>query len=378
MVPGNKVTKVALVYNTSSYLYRFRKELVEDLRNSGCTVLVVVPDVELKPQLEALGAQCISYRLSARSLNPLLDLITCFDLVRIFNKHKPQIVLNFTIKPVLYGSLSARVAGVERICSMIPGLGHVFIATNTMRRALRKGVTLVYKAALLANNRVFFQNPEDKALFIEKGIVRQDQAVVINGSGVNLENFRPNQLGVKVNSFILISRIFEEKGVRQYVEAARRVKKECPQAEFSILGPIQSGGGITAEEMAGWVREGVIIYPGEVDDVRPYLRKCSVFVLPTYYREGLPRSIIEAMAMGKPIITTDWPGCRETVVDGENGYLVPVKDVDALTYAMGRFLDAPDVVDRMGKASRAIAARKYDVHAINKVVMNSLTSDQTR
>jgi glycosyltransferase involved in cell wall biosynthesis len=378
MVSGNKVTKVALVYNTSSYLYRFRKELVEALHDSGYTVLAVVPDVEVKPQLEALGARCISYRLSARSLNPLLDLITCFDLFRIFRKHKPQIVLNFTIKPVLYGSLSARMAGVERICSMIPGLGKVFIATNTLRRALRKGVILAYKAALLANNFVFFQNTEDKALFIEKGIVRQDQAVMINGSGVNLEDFRPSRLRAKVNSFILISRIFEEKGIRQYVEAARSLKKEYPHAKFCILGPIQSGGGITAEELADWVREGVIDFPGEVDDVRPYLSKCSVFVLPTYYREGLPRSIIEAMAMGKPIITTDWPGCRETVVDGENGYLVPVKDVDALICAMRGFLDAPDAVDRMGKASREIAARKYDVHAINKVVMSALTSDHSR
>ena len=378
MVPGNKVIKIALVYNTSSYLYRFRKELVESLHDSGFSVLAVVPDLEAQAKLEALGAECVRYRLSARSLNPVLDLITCCDLARIFNKHKPQIVLNFTIKPVLYGSIAARVARIDGIYSMIPGLGHAFSGANFLRRVLRKFVVLAYKIALHANNQVFFQNSEDRALFIRNGIVAQEKAVRINGSGVNLEDFRPSRIGARLNSFVLISRIFEEKGVRQYAEAARILKKECTSATFSIVGPIQNGGGITKEEIAGWERGGIIEYPGEVEDVRPYLRECSVFVLPTFYREGVPRSIIEALAMGKPIITTDSPGCRETVIDGENGYLIPAKDVDALVNAMRRCLAAPDLVNRMGTASRAIAVRKYDVHAINKVVMYSLTSPISR
>lgn len=378
MVPAERLTKIALVYNTSSYLYRFRKELVESLRDSGYSVLAVVPDLELKPKLEALGVECIDYRLSARGLNPVLDLLACYDLVRAFKKHRPEIVLNFTIKPVLYGSLSARLAGVERIYSMIPGRGHVFSDKDALRRALRTAVIGAYKIALSTNHRVFFQNREDKTFFVESGLVKEEQAIRINGSGVNLEDFHPDAAPAGANSFILISRIFEEKGVRQFVEAARDLKKEHGSAEFQIVGPIQPGEGISEEEMADWVQEGVIDYLGEVDDVRPLLRRSAVFVLPSYYREGVPRSILEALAMGKPVITTDWPGCRETVTDGENGYLVPVRDAAALTDAMRRLMDAPDLVGRMGRASREKAIENYDVRTVNGKVMAALASGARR
>jgi glycosyltransferase involved in cell wall biosynthesis len=220
---------------------------------------------------------------------------------------------------------------------------------------------------------VFFQNPDDQALFRELGVLNGvTPSVVVNGSGVDIEHYAPRPYPDQV-AFLLIARLLIDKGVREYADAAYRLKEEFPEARFILVGDLDSNpNSITPQELAKWVDDGVITYLGKQDDVRDALGASSVFVLPTFYREGVPRTILEALAMGRPVITTDTPGCRETVIEGENGYLVQPRNADELTNAMRAFLVTPQLVSTMGRCSREQALRKYDVRKVNAVMLKEM------
>lgn len=365
-------------------LVRFRGPLLQALAQRGHRVVGCAPatpaDRYFGPHymadiIEALGAMGVAYRdvpIDRTGLRLGRDLHTLRALVALFREVRPDVVLGYTIKPVIYGSLAAQLTGVPKHFSMITGVGHTFTARDWKARALAPMVQVLYRLALRSNDRLFFQNPDDRALFERLNLVRgPDQAVLINGSGIDLEAFRPAPLPPTV-SFLLLGRVIAEKGIREYVEAARTIRASYPGVVFRLAGRTdEHPTAISESELQGWVKEGVIEYLGRLDDVRPAIAASSVYVLPSY-REGTPRSVLEAMAMGRPIVTTDEPGCRETVREGVNGHLVPARNVPALTAALERFVAEPGLAAAMGRESRRIAIEKYDVHKVNAVILKAM------
>jgi glycosyltransferase involved in cell wall biosynthesis len=280
------------------------------------------------------------------------------------------------VKPVIYGSLAAFVAGVPRRFAMVAGLGYVYTPEDSKprlaRRLLSSVVTRLYRVALRTCHLAFFQNEDDVAHFIEAGMIDPAKVRRINGSGVDLEHFAPVPPVTTPVTFLLAARLLKEKGIFEFVDAARAIRRSNADVRFVVLGEVDvNPGSLTRSQLESWVSEGVIEWPGQVDDVRPWIAESSVYVLPSY-REGLPRSSQEAMAMGRPIITTDTAGCRETVVEGVNGYLVPLRDSGALAAAMQRFVDNPAAIESMGRESRRLAEERFDVHAINAVILGCI------
>ena len=367
--------RVMVVGGHAESLIHFRGPLLRRLVAEGHDVTACAPDAaaDVRRELAALG---IAYRhvpIQRAGMNPMRDVGTVRALTALYREVQPDLVLTYTIKPVIYGSLAARLSRVPRICSLITGLGYSFGTATLRQRALNPVVQSLFRFALAHNEVVFFQNPDDLRQFVDAGLASDRQAVLVNGSGVDLEHFRVAPLPEGTPTFLLTTRLLWEKGVGEYVEAARTLKAKYPTARFRLLGPLDPNpAAVSRAQLDAWSAEGVIEYLGSTNDVRPAIADTSVFVLPSAYREGTPRSILEAMAMGRAIVTTDAPGCRETVRGDENGFLVPVSDSIALASAMERFLRDPGLVAPMGVRSRAIAEEKYDVHLVNRVMMRAM------
>lgn len=365
--------KIVILYNTSDYLLRFRTELIQSLQATGCEVIAITPRDLATPRLDALSVRWREWALEGQALNPFKDLAAIVDLRQILAEERPDTILNFTIKPVLYGSLVGGWLGVPRVVSMITGMGSIFLPGGFKKRMLLRVVHLVYRMAMNRNHKVLFQNDEDLAYFVQNRFLPAEKTLRINGSGVNLDLFARRPGEVVQGSFLLISRMIKEKGIHEFVKAARKIKAWFPHARFTLVGPIDNNpGAITREQIEGWEQEGIVEYAGVQVDVRPFLARTEVYVLPTYYLEGIPRSILEALAMGKPVITTDWRGCRETVTRDVNGYLVPPQDAEALAHAMARYLEDPALSTRHGDASRQLAEEKFNVTTVNSLVISAL------
>jgi glycosyltransferase involved in cell wall biosynthesis len=285
---------------------------------------------------------------------------------------KPTFVLGYTVKPVIYGSLAGWLASVPRRFALITGLGYAFQGEG-QRGRLQKLVQALYSMAIARVEKVFFQNPDDEALFRQRKILQAStRSFVVNGSGVDLNEFAVAPLPPGPPRFLLIARLLGDKGVREYAHAARLVRARYPEAKFGIAGWIdENPDAISKSELDAWVAEGTLQYFGRMSDVRPALENSSVYVLPSY-REGTPRTVLEAMAMGRAIITTDAPGCRETVINGDNGFLVPVKSVDELAQAMISFVQRPALMQTMGLRGRQLAEEKYDVHKVNEMMLREM------
>lgn len=368
-----------LIASYPESLLSFRGPLMDALLAQGHSVHVGAPDLQLDSpvchNLEARGLQVHSIPMHRTGTNPVADLVTLLHLHRLMRRIHPDCVLGYTVKPVIYGSLAAWLASVPHRFALITGLGYAFQGLeddSDSRAPLRALVQWLYALALNHSHKVFFQNPDDQALFRTLGILPASiPSFVVNGSGVDVNEYAPAPLP-PAPRFLMIARLLGDKGVREYVAAARQVRSRCPEAVFSLVGWIdENPNAVAQEELDAWQAEGVIHYLGKLEDVRPAIADCSVYVLPSY-REGTPRSVLEAMAMGRPVITTDTPGCRETVIDGDNGFLVPVKAVDALAEAMMRFVTAPGLAARMGQRSRRMAEEKYDVHRVNAVMLEEM------
>ena len=369
-------SKFILVTGDAEYALNFRGPLIAALHGRGFEVHVVAPplpdDHAVAQRLKVMGVRMHSVLLARTGTNPLADLSTLWNLWRVMRRVRPDYSLGYTVKPVVYGSLAARLAGVKHRFALITGLGYAF-QEGRGGRGLRRLVQQLYALALRQVHKVFFQNPDDESLFRERGIISSSKAtVIVNGSGVDLERFALAPLHSAGVRFLLVGRLLGAKGVREYVEAARRVRARHADVRCALVGWIdENPDAILHDELNAWVAEGVVDYLGRMADVRPAIRDCSVFVLPSY-REGTPRSVLEAMSMGRPVITTDAPGCRETVVDGVNGFLVPTHSAEALTEAMQRFVDSPALIVSMGAEARRIAEEKYDVHKVNAVMLHEM------
>lgn len=366
-----------LVASFPDSLLQFRGPLIEALLEAGNDVHVAVPDLvpggEVAVALASKGVRVHGIPLQRTGLNPIRDLRLLLSLVALILRLRPRFVLSYTIKPVVYGSIAAWLVGVKHRFALVTGLGYAFIGTASGKRAwLRRLIQRLYQFALKRTHHVFFQNPDDEMLFRELGLLPESiSSSVVNGSGVDVAEYAVAPLPDKPR-FLLIARLLGDKGVREYAKAAQLVKAVYPQAVFRLVGWIDDNpDAITQRELDQWVNSGLLEFPGRLDDVRPAITDCSVYVLPSY-REGTPRTVLEAMAMGRPVITTDAPGCRETVVDGDNGFLVPVKDVRALADAMIKMIGTPGLAASMGERSRRIAEEKYDVHKVNAAMLEGM------
>lgn len=362
----------------------FRGKLLEALKKNGLEVHIFAPDikdfVEEKTKLESLGYFVHYVPMQRTGTNPTADLKTLCAMYKLIKRIKPDYVLAYTIKPVIYGTLAAWMAKVPQRFALITGLGYAFqnVEQGSKRSLFQKIVHNLYKNALSHTHKVFFQNPDDLKLFQDlKLINKQLPAVVVNGSGVNVSDFNVLALPIDQNqqtkiSFLLIARLLGDKGVREYAAAAKIIKTQYPHVEFNLVGWIdENPNAISQAELEMWIAENTLNYWGKLSDVRPAIAQSSIYVLPSY-REGTPRTVLEAMAMGRAIITTDAPGCRETVINGDNGFLVEVKSVDSLVHAMQQFIQQPDLIVKMGQRSRQITLEKYDVHQVNNHMMQEM------
>ncbi len=368
------MAKIMIVAGLGSSLIRFRGDLIKSWLGLGYEVVAAAPGREAEQQLAELGVSYFKIPLKRTSLNPLNDLgLTC-SLSRLLKKEKPAYLFLYTVKPVIYGSLAALLNRKVKVYAMITGLGYAFSGKPGKRTFLQRLVTRLYRFALKRNRLVIFQNPDDRDAFVQMSIIAADKALQVNGSGVNIDYFKPASLPIDPPVFLLIARLLREKGIIEFVEAARVIKTKHPETRFAMVGWSFDGNpsAIKRDEIEVWKKEGIVEILSVTDDVRPYLKAASVFVLPSYYREGTPRTLLEALAMGRPLITTDTPGCRETIVDGLNGFLVPVRNSEALAKAMERFIAEPELIARMGAESRIIAEEKYDVHKVNKVINEAM------
>ena len=352
-------------------LILFRGPLIAELVRRGHRVVAMAPDIDddVTAQLKEIGAEPREIGLVNASLGPLSTLKTLAALRRAFREIRPDAVLSYTIKPVTLGSIAAASAGVPKIIALITGLGFAFIpGAGAKRRIGRAVATFLYRRALRKAHVVIFQNPDDRQFFTDNGLLGRRDATVVNGSGIDLAQFMPAPLPSEPR-FLMISRLLGDKGVREYAAAAAELKARHPQVKFGLVGYFDpSPDGVTREEFESW--NGAIDFLGKLDDVRPAIADAGIYVLPSY-REGTPRSSLEAMAMGRPIVTTDAVGCRETVEDGVNGFLVAVRDSASLAEGMEKFIRDPSLIARMGAESRRIAERKFDVHRVNAAIIEA-------
>ncbi|WP_180114403.1 glycosyltransferase family 4 protein [Acinetobacter sp. YH12063] len=358
----------------------FRGKLLEAIATKGYEIHIMAPEFASFPQeqqkMEALGYHLHEIPMQRTGTNPLADLKLLKHLYQNIRHIQPDYVLSYTIKPVIYGMLASWLAKVPHRFALITGLGYAFQNVESGKRSLfQKMVHGLYAQALKHSDKVFFQNPDDLKLFQDMHLLDAEKpTVVVNGSGVNVQDFDvlplpQNDAGTVKASFLLIARLLGDKGVREYAEAARIIKAKHPATEFHLVGWIDDNPSAIAQaELDEWIADGRLNYWGKLSDVRPAISQSSVYVLPSY-REGTPRTVLEAMAMGRAIITTDAPGCRETVQHGQNGYLVGVKSVNDLVQSMQYFIEDPKLIEYMGQRSREIALNKYDVHQVNKHMM---------
>ncbi|PHS64619.1 MAG: glycosyltransferase family 1 protein [Thalassobium sp.] len=367
--------KVLLVAGYAESLVTFRGDLIKRMLNSNIEIHVACPGINLSIQdsLMKNGVILHDIPLKRTGTNPIEDIKSLFALRHIMRDINPDAVLAYTIKPVIYGMLAASMASVPRRFALITGLGYAFTGSaKGIRGVIRGIVRRLYKAALLQSNIVFFQNPDDAALFKKLGIIGANIPTrIVNGSGVDTAQYAVTALP-ETPVFLLIARLLGDKGVREYAKAAQLVKQKYPAVCFDLVGWIdENPDAIRQQELDEWIAAGVVNFKGKLSDVRPAIAASSVYVLPSY-REGTPRTVLEAMAMGRAIITTDAPGCRETVQDGVNGKLVAVKSVVELADAMIEIIENPELIRQYGKNSRLIAEEKYDVHKVNSFMLNEM------
>ncbi|HFK1516969.1 TPA: glycosyltransferase family 4 protein [Bacillus cereus] len=370
--------KVMVISPKNKTLFNFRGDLIKEFISQGHEVVAIGPDKEHIEEVLALGVEFIEIPFVKDNTSILGDTKYYMELKKVIKLQKPDLIFNYTIKPVIYGSLAGYSAGVKRIYPMVTGLGRVYASKSLKAKILRTITGILYKQAFKGCNRVIFQNSDDLKQFVELGYLPEEKAVRVNGSGVNMERFNANELPNQP-IFLMIARIIKEKGVFEFAEAAKMVKKEYPNARFILLGGFdKSIGAITPEELQPYISDGSIEFPGETKDVLPYLKEAQVFVLPTYYREGLPRTILEAMAMARPVITTDWPGCRDAVVDGINGFLVQPRDSINLAEKIKFMINNPEEVQRMSRNSLDLCKEKYSVDIVNKHMIEIMDLNKNR
>ncbi|MGF6923370.1 glycosyltransferase family 4 protein [Paraburkholderia sp. 40] len=362
MKPSFKSTpalRITLVCNTAWAIYTYRQGLIRTLIGRGVDVTVLAPRDRTFELLVAMGCRCIELPMASKGTSPGEDLRTLVALYRQYRTIRPHVVFHYTIKPNIYGSIAAKLAGVQSV-AVTTGLGYVFIQHSRAAQIAKR----LYRFAFRFPREVWFLNRDDQAAFIDgKLLVHPERARLLHGEGVDLEQFAFTPLRERAEfRFVLIGRLLWDKGVGEYVEAARQLRARYRHARFQLLGPVgvDNPSAITRDEVAEWEQEGVIEYLGEAHDVRPFITDADCVVLPSY-REGVPRTLMEASAMGRPIVATDVPGCREVVADGVNGLLCEARNAQSLAASLARMLDMSGAERRaMAERGRQKVATEFD------------------
>lgn len=363
--------KFILISPKNRTAYNFRGDLIRKIIESGYEVIVTGPNRDNVEKIEALGARFVEIPMNKNGVNPLKDLEYQKALCDLFKQEKPDVTLGYTSKPVIYGSIAAKKAGVGHIVAMVTGAGYAFTAQTKKAKLIKAVMSVLYKRAFRCADVAIFQNNDDKAQFVNEHLVAEEKCRVVNGSGVNTERFPiapyPEQM-----TFFMLSRVMYSKGIREYLKACEIVKEKHPEVRCMLLGACEGiQDSLSEADLKSYIDRGIIEHFGETDTVADYYKQCSVYVLPSY-REGTPRTVLEAMSMGRAVITTDAPGCRETVQNGETGFLVSVKDADALAEKMISFIENPQWVSEMGAKSAAYCRQKFDVNKVNADMCNYL------
>jgi glycosyltransferase involved in cell wall biosynthesis len=362
--------KIIIVANTTWNIYNFRLPLLQLLEKRGYQIVVIAPFDEHIIYLNELqnGAHLPVHTLKRKSMNPFQDLLFFAELSRLYWREKPDLIIHYTIKPNIYGNFAALVQRIPSIC-VVTGLGYSFIHNGWVKKI----TDALYHFSFLSAKKVLFENSDDRDLFISNQLSATTKSLSTKGCGVDTQYFQP-QIRTRTDNkrvFLFIGRLLYDKGIVEFVEAARRVRQQDSMADFWVLGELDQDNlaAVSEELLTEWIEDGVIKYYGNVSDVRPYIADSDVVVLPSY-REGMPRAILEGLAMGKAVITTDTAGCRETVEEGKNGYLVPVGNVVKLMESIRHFCDMPILeIEKMGAKSRQKALEEFDQTIINHFIL---------
>lgn len=369
---------VFIILNTTWNLVNFRSGLIKALLTSGYRVVAVAPPDSHIPRLLALGCDYEPLSMDSGGTNPLKDLLLTWRFYRLIRKYRPVAFLPYTAKPNIYGSLAANLAGVP-VINNIAGLGSAFLRGGWLVKVLQG----LYRLALARSQRIFFQNRDDQELFIDQALVRREQTALLPGSGIDLQRFqpRPKPAGAVAFRFLFLSRMLKDKGALEFVAAARQLHTRYPEVEFVMLGflDVENPSAVSREQMQQWQAEGIIHYHGEAEDVRDHIAAADCIVLPSY-REGTPRTLLEAAAMARPMITTDAVGCREVIEDGINGYACRIADADDLAAKMERLLQlSPDQRQNLGDNGRRKVEQQFDEQIVIQSYLSALNlAIQTR
>jgi glycosyltransferase involved in cell wall biosynthesis len=349
--------RIAIVINTSWNIYNFRKGLIKELLKQGHQVVAIAPPDKYSPLLKELGCNFIPVKLDNKGVNPFKDLIFFLHIFRIYRFLKPDVIFHYTIKPNVYGTLAATLRGIPSI-NNVSGLGTVFLRKNWASNV----AFFLYRLTFNYPKKVFFQNYHDRDLFVKQKLVQASVTDILPGSGIDLDHFKPVTFNRNKHfTFLVVARLLYDKGIIEFAEAARKIKSQGHQATFQLLGFLDtSEGGVKPHELDTWIKEGIVEFLGQTDDVRPAMGAADCIVLPSY-REGTPRSLLEAGGLGKPIIATNVPGCTEVVTEGLNGFLCNPRDAGDLADKMLKMMFlSDDKLAQMGRKSRSEVEKKFD------------------
>lgn len=374
--------KIAIISNTDWYVWQFRKGLLKSLKERGHDVFAISPEGDYVRLIESLGVVHIPIIVAGKGMNPLKDLKIFLDLFKIFKREKFDLIHTFTIKPNIYGTIAGRLAGIPVIICSIEGLGYVFSAVqnNLKMHAVKIIASLLYKIAFRYSSRVLFLNQDDLEYFFSKRLVDMKKTQIIKSCGVNLTEYSPfamdgitinrlkQELSINGNKVVItmVSRLMWEKGVREFIEAAKILTAKYPEVFFLLVGGIdkENPSAISENYLYEAEHKGYLKWLGHRDDIANILAISDIVTLPSYYREGVPKVILEAMAMSKPIVTTNNVGCKDTVEEGKNGFLVPVRDPVALAGGIERLIKNKSMRIDFGKHSRQLAEREFDENIV--------------
>lgn len=358
--------KILVISPKNKTVFNFRGDLIKDMILKGHEVSVTGPNQDYMEDVMALGVKSFyEVPFVKDNANVFSDLTYLKRLNKVVKNIRPDMIFGYTIKPVIYGSIAGRINKVKNIHMMVTGLGRVYTSDNWKTKIVRFITKILYRIAFKSCTKVIFQNKDDIEEFVQEKYLPRKKTELVNGSGVNMKRFQKKEFPNTI-TFLMVSRVIREKGVMEYCQAARALKEEYKDIRCVLLGGFDSSiGALKEEDIAPYIQDGSIEFPGEVKSPEDFYYQSSVFVLPSYYREGLPRTILEAMACGRAVITTDWPGCREAIEQGKNGILVPIKNSEALKNAMEQFVANKGQAIEMGECAYCLCKEKFEVSIIN-------------
>lgn len=365
--------KILVVSHHSGSLINFRGELLEKFVSLGHEVFAIAPDDSVSKQLQEMNIKVEVVPIDKQGLGIIENLKYLTNIIRCIRKYNIEVVFGYTVKPIVFGGLASWMTGIKEFYSMVEGLGGVFTEPFDNKKLLLQAIVKkLYKIGFKVSKKVFLLNNDDLNDLTKMKLLKSNKAVVIPGIGVNLDRYKVTTLPAEP-IFLIIARLVYSKGIIDYCEAAKIVKRLYPETKFNILGGFDNkDDAISKDTLQSYIDEGIVCYLGETSDVREHIENSSIFVLPSYYREGMPRSILEAMAMGRPIITTDNVGCRDTVDDGVNGYIVPKHSPKLLADRMIDMVNNSELRSNMGLMSYKICKERYDVHKINDLIVQEM------